>query len=138
MRICVKLTVFFEDPFWVGVFERTIEDQYQVYKYVFGAEPRDFEISDFILTEYNQAKFSSPIQADAHEEKHINPKKLQKKISRELQNIKTGTKAQNAIRLQYEENKAEHKKISKQQKELMEKQKFELRQKKKKEKQKGH
>ncbi len=138
MRVYIKLTVFFEEPFWVGVFEKTIESQYQVYKHVFGAEPKDYEVYNFILTKYNCVKYSTPLETDTPSEKYINPKKLQKKISRELEKSDIGTKAQNAIRLQYEENKVERKKLSKLQKELIEKQKFELRQRKKKEKHKGH
>ena len=36
-----KLTVFFEDPFWVGVFERISEGRLSVCKVTFGAEPKD-------------------------------------------------------------------------------------------------
>lgn len=99
MKVCVKLTVLFEDPFWVGVFERTGGNQYQVFKHVFGAEPKGYEIYDFILTRYNNVEYSGPLEGDVHNEKHINPKRLQRKISREMENIKIGTKAQNAIKL---------------------------------------
>ena len=36
-----RLTVFFEDPFWVGVFERIESGRLSVCKVTFGAEPRD-------------------------------------------------------------------------------------------------
>ena len=35
-----KLTVFFEAPFWIGVFERIERRKLSVCKVVFGAEPR--------------------------------------------------------------------------------------------------
>ena len=34
-----SLTVFFEDPFWVGVFERIEDGKLSVCKVTFGAEP---------------------------------------------------------------------------------------------------
>ena len=40
----VKLTVFFEGPFWVGVFERVSEGKLTVCKVTFGAEPKDGEV----------------------------------------------------------------------------------------------
>jgi len=138
MSNSVKLSIFFEDPFWVGVFERTTEDSYQVFRQVFGAEPRDCELYEFILASYNRIRYSTPIKSEAQEEKRINPKRLQKKISREMEKAGIGTKAQNAIKQQYEENKTERRKTSREKKELEEQQKFELRQMKKKEKHKGH
>ena len=37
------LTVFFENPFWVGVYERIDGDRYEVCKITFGAEPKDYD-----------------------------------------------------------------------------------------------
>ena len=47
-----KLTVYFEDPFWVGVFERIMDGKLSVAKVTFGAEPKDYEVFDFILRHY--------------------------------------------------------------------------------------
>ena len=41
-----KLTVFFEEPFWVGIFERI--DKLSVAKVTFGAEPKDYEVQEYI------------------------------------------------------------------------------------------
>ena len=54
----VKLTVFFEGPFWVGVFERISGGKLSVCKVTFGAEPKDYEVWDFILKHYEALKFS--------------------------------------------------------------------------------
>ena len=43
------LTVFFEEPFWVGVFERVSGGKLSVCKVTFGAEPKDYETYDFVL-----------------------------------------------------------------------------------------
>ena len=39
-----KLTVFFEEPFWVGIFERIEDGKLSVAKVTFGAEPKDCEV----------------------------------------------------------------------------------------------
>ena len=49
-RASGKLTVFFEEPFWVGVFERVTDGQMSVCKVTFGAEPKDYEVLEFILS----------------------------------------------------------------------------------------
>ena len=36
------LTVLFEDPFWIGIFEKVENDQLLVSKVIFGSEPRNF------------------------------------------------------------------------------------------------
>ena len=44
----VRLTVYFEDPFWVGVFERIENGKLSAAKVTFGAEPKDYEVQEFI------------------------------------------------------------------------------------------
>lgn len=46
------LTVFFEEPFWVGVFERLLDGKLSVCKVTFVAESKDYEICDFGLKTY--------------------------------------------------------------------------------------
>lgn len=38
------LTVHFEEPFWVGVFERRSKGKLAVCKVTFGSEPKDYEV----------------------------------------------------------------------------------------------
>ena len=42
------LTISFEAPFWVGLYEREEEGLYQVCKIPFGAEPKDYEVYAFL------------------------------------------------------------------------------------------
>ena len=44
-----KLTVYFEEPFWVGVFERIEDGKLSVAKVIFGAEPKDYEVQELSL-----------------------------------------------------------------------------------------
>ncbi|QZY57202.1 YjdF family protein [Crassaminicella profunda] len=138
MKITSKLTVLFEEPFWVGIFERTYDGRYEVSRIIFGPEPKDYEVYDVILKKFNHIRFTNAIHAKNKKDKKINPKRLQRKIREETKDKGIGTKAQLAIKLQHEENKVARKKKSKEKKEEEQRRKFELRQQKKKEKHKGH
>ncbi|MCY6959819.1 YjdF family protein [Clostridium brassicae] len=138
MYVSVKLTVFFEKPFWVGVFERYEDDLLSVCKVVFGSEPKDYEVYEFLLKEYYCLNFSNPILNEESKKTKLNPKKLQRNIKKETQNKKIGTKSQLAMKLQQETNKTERKKKSKEQKYQEKEKQFELKQQKKKQKHRGH
>lgn len=40
-RTACKLTVYFEEPFWIGVFEQICDGKLSVVKVTFGADARD-------------------------------------------------------------------------------------------------
>lgn len=61
-----KLTVFFEKPFWVGVFERVEGEKLSVLKVTFGAEPKDYEIYAFILEKQRQFDLKQQKQKAKH------------------------------------------------------------------------
>lgn len=44
-----RLTVLFEAPFWVGIFERIEGNTLSVCKVTFGAEPKDYEVLAYVL-----------------------------------------------------------------------------------------
>lgn len=133
-----KLTVFFEDPFWVGVFEKLDEGLLETSRVVFGAEPKDAELFDFILNRYHRLWFSRPVVAREGSEKQVNPKRLQRNARLETSSHGVGTKAQQAIKLEQEAHKRERKKTGKENREALEERKFKMKQEKKKEKKKGH
>ena len=133
-----KLTVFFEKPFWVGLYERETDGKYEVCKIVFGAEPKDYEVYDFILKNRQKFRFSKSIEAERITEKRINPKRMQREIKKQIQNVGMGTKAQQASKLQHEQRKLEQKTRSHEQKQQEKERKFELRQEKRKGKHRGH
>ncbi|WP_207204743.1 YjdF family protein [Miniphocaeibacter massiliensis] len=131
-----KLTVYFENPFWVGVFERREEGKLSVAKVTFGSEPKDYEVYEFILKYYDNLQFSSSIE-DVVTEKKKNPKRMQRYVKKQLKDTGVGTKSQQALQLQHEQNKKIRKKKSKEEKLAESKRIFELKQQKKKEKHKG-
>ncbi|MBU5439824.1 YjdF family protein [Tissierella sp. MSJ-40] len=132
-----KLTVFFDEPFWVGVYEREFDCKYEVCKITFGAEPKDYEVYDFMLKNYDKLRFSPSLGASMLAKKRINPKRIQREINKQLQNTGIGTKAQQALKLQQEQGKLERKSRSREQREAEKERQFQLRQEKRKKKHKG-
>ena len=131
-----KLTVYFDEPFWVGVFERIDSGKLSVCKVTFGAEPKDFEVWDYVLKNYSKLKFSPSVDAEV-KEKAANPKRLQREAKKQTALCGIGTKSQQALQMQREENKLMKKSVSKQQREAEKQRLFDLKQQKRKEKHKG-
>ena len=137
-KVSGSLTVLFENPFWIGVFEDEFGKNYEVARVVFGPEPTDVQLYEFILKNYLSLPFGKSTLDKPSTQKEISYKRMQRKIKKEQSKETIGTKAQNAIKLQYESHKTEKKKQTKLKKEQEEELKFALRQQKKKEKHKGH
>lgn len=136
-KVSEKLTVFFEEPFWVGIFECMEEGKLSVAKVTFGAEPKEYEVQEYIQKNYYGLKFSPAVAAVVKERKR-NPKRMQRDAKKQMQETGIGTKSQQALKLQQEQNKQERKQRSREKKEAREQRLFELKQQKKKEKHKGH
>ena len=135
-KISGKLTVFFENPFWVGIFENFENDNLSVCKVTFGSEPKEYEIYDFILKKFYNLRFSNEMKSNFRK-KAKNPKRRQREIKKELQSKKFLKKSEEILKLQYEENKKERKIKTKQEEELEKQRKFLLKQEKKKKKHRG-
>lgn len=133
-----KLTVFFEDPFWVGVYERRCDHCCTVCKITFGREPKDGEVYDILLKHWRELRFSPSVEAACSAETIKNPKRRQRCIRRQLTNTGVGTKAQQALQLQREQNKNVRKQTARTKKETEQNYRFTLRQQKRKEKHRGH
>jgi hypothetical protein len=132
-----SLKVFFEEPFWVGLFEREEAGSYTACRIVFGAEPKDYEIWQFILKNYYKLIFSPGIDSQAKIKGHVNPKRRQREVKKQLEDVGNGTKSQQALKLWQEQKKAEKKNVHAKRREEEKQKLFELKQQKKKEKHKG-
>ena len=133
-----KLTVFFEEPFWVGIFERIEDGKLSVAKVTFGAEPKDYDIQEFVLKHYYDLQFSPAVETIVKKDKKNHPKRVLRDVKKQLQNNGIGTKSQQALKLQHELKKEEYKSNSKHKKQMDAEQKFKLKQQKKKAKHRGH
>lgn len=135
-NVLVTAKVFYQESFWIIFFERTEGDKLSVCKVTFGAEPKDFEVQDFILKNYCQLRFSPAVVSHVREGKY-NPKRMQREVHKQLQCEGIGTKSQQALKLQHEEMKAERKSLQREKKEDEKQRQFELKQQKKKKKHRG-
>lgn len=135
-KVSSRVTVFFEEPFWVGVFEKIEDDKLSAAKVVFGAEPKDYEMYEFVLQHYDYLQFSPAVAAAIKDTKE-NPKRMQRAVQRQMQEHGIGTKSQQALKLQHEQNKQERKVQSREQKRAEAERLFELKQQKKREKHRG-
>lgn len=132
-----RFTVYFEDPFWVGIYEREEDGRYSACKITFGAEPRDNEVYAYLLQHGRDLRFSPSLPSRAPEERRINPKRMQRSIQGQIQQG-VGTKAQQALKLQQEQRGAERKAVSRQKREEEKERRFALRQEKRKARHRGH
>ncbi len=135
-KVSGRLTVFFEEPFWAGVFERISGGELSVCKVTFGTEPKDYETYDFVLKNYDRLRFSPAVAADVKETGR-NPKRVQREARKQVHNSGIGTKSRQALKLQQEQLKTERKIVSREQREAERQRQFELKQRKRKEKHRG-
>lgn len=132
-----RLQVFFEAPFWIGVFEQVCDGKLSVCKVTFGAEPKDSDVWQFILEYYEKLQFSPAVDFEEKSRKRLNPKRLQREVKSQTANAGIGTKSQQALKLQHELGKQERKVRFRKQQEAEKQYRFELKQQKRKDKHKG-
>ena len=132
------LTVFFEGPFWVGVYEREEGERYEACKITFGAEPRDQEVYAFLLEHWRRLRFSPAVAGREREERSVSPKRRQRQIQRQLRSPALSTKAQQALQLQREQGREARRARTREERETERQRQFALRREKRREKHRGH
>ena len=137
----VKATIFLDKRFWVGTFERTDKEGYAVARHIFGAEPSDPEVHEFVLHHYHELKFGEAKEITTQIQR-MNPKRVQREVRREIarmkEMLKPSTLAQDYMREEMEKKKKEKKSVSSAEKQARKDQQFFLKQEKRKEKHRGH
>ena len=73
-----RLTILFDDPFWIGLYEREDDTEYSVCRIVFGAEPRDQEVYAYLLEHWRTLRFSPPRPGTEHLPPPKSPKRRQR------------------------------------------------------------
>mgnify|MGYP002741153750 FL=1 len=135
-KVVIKLTVYFADPFWVGVAERIAGGRLSAAKITFGAEPKDYEIAGFVQRHFYELRFSQSVLTERREAKK-NPKTAQRDAKRQMQEVGIGTKSQQALKLQHEAKRLEGRKKNREEKQAKAERLFLLKQQKRKEKHRG-
>lgn len=136
-EVRVKLTVYFESPFYVGVVERRFNKTFEICKTTFGKEPTDNEIYEFYNINYPKLKFYRAYNFESNIKKITNPKRIKRMISKEMNKRSISTKSQELLKKQYESRKANVKKNMKLEARQRQKELFSMKQRKKKEKHRG-
>ncbi|HEY2673490.1 MAG TPA: YjdF family protein [Rugosimonospora sp.] len=96
-------TVFFDDPFWVAVLELRHDGHVHAVRQVFGAEPTDAELYQYLLRE-GTALFTRAEQAASVPDGQVvarpvrNPKRLAREAARAAGLARPTTAAQEAMR----------------------------------------
>ena len=106
-------------------------------KVTFGAEPKDYDVWEFVLRHYDELVFSPAMDMETRKTAD-NPKRRLRNVRKQTECRGIGTKSQQALQLQREELKTEHRQISREQRNAEAQRRFEMKQMKKKEKRRGH
>ena len=130
----VTVTIFFDGTFFAALAERRNGDALTAVKHVFGPEPSDAEVLEWVLTQFAKLEFSPPIEAGRKRIAARNPKRQ----AADAVSAGTGTRSQQALQLAREQNAALRKAERKTRDEAEAARKFLLRQEKRREKHRGH
>ncbi|MBG9737887.1 YjdF family protein [Paenibacillus alvei] len=135
----MKLTVFFEGPFWIGIVEDTVHGRLKACRHVFGAEPKDAEVLEFVegFMMPLMERVSQTAVGAQEQLRHINPKRLARRVAMEMKQRGISTQSQEALRLDYESRKKERTCRSREEREALQEKKRSIRIQKRKEKHRG-
>ena len=139
MQISVSstLTVFHDGQFWVGLAEHVEDGRYGVTRIVFGAEPSDEEILQFVVCKWEKLSFFDGKPAEASKPAK-NPKRHAREAAKALKQPAMSTKAQQALSAQREAMKRESAQARSQRRTDEAEARFEQRKLKRKQKHRGH
>jgi len=132
-------TVYFEEPFWVGVLESEDEGTFSVARHVFGAEPGNAELLVFMLNDFHRMRRHESAacpEARTRDRPH-NPKRSLREARRAALRP-PATKAQAALSAARESQKSGSKALSREAHEVEAARRFSLHAEKRKGKHRGH
>ncbi len=103
MQISVSstLTVYHDGQFWVGLAEHVEDGRYGVARIVFGAEPSDEEILQFVAGKWEKLSFFDGKPAEASKPAK-NPKRRAREAAKALKQPAMSTRAQQVLAAQRE------------------------------------
>ena len=124
----MKLTVYFDGQFWVGVIEQQTQRGFSALRHVFGSEPRDEELLDFIHHDLSRRldALTAAILCEERDVSRSNPKRIARLAAQEMRNVPVSTKAQEAMQAQRDAQKQARNTQSKAEKEAEAERRFQL------------
>ena len=139
MQISVSstLTVYHDGQFWVGMAEHVEDGRYGVARIVFGVEPSDEEILQFVVGKWEKLSFfgDDPVETSKPAK---NPKRRAREAAKVLKRPAVSTKAQQAFAAQRKAMKRESAQARSQRRADEAETRFEQRKLKRKQKHRGH
>ena len=139
LKNSIQLTILFEEPFWVGIFERANQNGCSATRVIFGPEPSEPEVLAFITEKQHLLNFSEPQLTAIHRKyKKTNPKRAKRVAKKEVIRKKSLIVAHENMEAAFKEQKVIKKAKTSIDRREDARQKFSLKQIKKKEKQRGH
>lgn len=135
----MTLTVLFDGQFYVGLLEYTTGGQYYACRHIFGSEPGESEIMQFVLHSMPALLSDKDSASTADDNPHVktNPKRLKRIAARQLKETAISTKAHASIKLELEQQAAERKQQSREERLAKEEYKRGLKAERKKQKHRG-
>jgi hypothetical protein len=108
----VTVSIYLDGPFWVGLIEVVEDGRLHVTRVVFGSEPTDPELYDFLqrhgVALLDQAHAAPAVPVSDRQTRRPNPKRAAKLAARAAaQTPSRSTASQEAMRLVIEERKKE-------------------------------
>ena len=132
-----RFTVLFQPPFWVGIGERWEADGYSAARVVFGAEPTDAQLLQWLDKEWHRLRFSPAAEGKRPFKEHGNPKRALREARAATQVQGLSTRAQEALSRQREQDGLSRKVQNRHKRQEEAEQKYLLRRQKKREKKRG-
>ncbi|MGM0890444.1 MAG: YjdF family protein [Bacillota bacterium] len=135
----MKLTLYFDGQFWLGIVEDNQDGFLRVCKHIFGKEPKDEEVQYFVnhIMMRLLERVTTGVKVNQNKEQHINPKRLARAVGKEMKQKGASTKAQEALKLELENRKVKRKVLSREQIEEEKEKKRQLKVEKRKKKHRG-
>ena len=91
-KVAIVFTVFFEDPFWCGVYQRLEGNRLEAARVVFGPKPKDYEVHAFLLQNWKRLRFGKTSGEKIAAERK-NPKRMQREARKQMSDKGIGTSA---------------------------------------------
>ncbi|MBE7680258.1 YjdF family protein [Paenibacillus sp. P13VS] len=115
----MKLTVLFDESckFWIGVIEQEEQGRLRACRHIFGNEPKDSEVLEFVSEKMMKVMSLTTVETNAKRSKNtrVNPKRLARQASKEIAQRGLTSHAQEAIKLDLESRKLQRKVHNRQQ-----------------------
>ena len=132
-----SFTVLFQPPFWVGIAERWGAEGYSAARVVFGPEPTDAQIYQWLEREWHRLNFSPAAEGERPAAERKNPKRAQREAQAATRDRGVSTRAQEALSRQREQRGLVCKEQARGRREQQRQEKYLLRQEKKRAKKRG-